>query len=107
MTRQVVFLHSAECNLKELRSYILKRFGQRVWQESYNQIKDSFKTITQFPESGCIPDELENLGLVQYRQVITGMNRVIYEVRSGTVYIHVICDTRRDLQSLLMARLLR
>ena len=34
------------------------------------------------------------------------MNRVIYEVREQTVYIHIIADTRKDLQSLLIKRLL-
>lgn len=107
MTLQVVFLRSAECDLKDLRAYILKRFGSHVWQDSYRQIKDSVKTIAQFPESGCIPDELENLGLAQYRQVIAGMNRIVYETRNSTVYIHIVCDTRKDLRSLLMARLLK
>lgn len=35
------------------------------------------------------------------------MNRVIYEVRESTVFIHIIADTRKDLQSLLMKCLLR
>jgi plasmid stabilization system protein ParE len=107
VTLQVVFLHSAECDLKELRAYILKRFGSHVWQESYGQIKDSVAALSQFPESGSIPDELDNLGLVQYRQVIAGMNRIIYETRDNINYIHIVCDTRRDLRSLLMSRLLR
>jgi toxin ParE1/3/4 len=33
------------------------------------------------------------------------MNRIIYEVRDDTAYIHVVCDARRDLQSLLMKRI--
>ncbi len=107
MTLQVVFLRSAECDLKELRAYFLKRFGNIVWQETYSQIKESVVTLSQFPESGSIPAELDNLGLVQYRQIIAGMNRIIYETRNNTVYIHIVCDTRRDLRSLLMARLLR
>lgn len=107
MKLQVVFLHSAECDLKELRSYILKRFGQKIWQESYSQIKNSVATLSQFPESGSIPDELDNLGLLQYRQVVAGMNRIIYETRNNIIYIHIVCDTRRDLRSLLMTRLLR
>lgn len=103
----VVFVRSAEGDLKELRGYILKRFGNNVWQESYDQIKNSVKTIAEFPESGGIPGELENLGLAQYRQTIAGMNRIIYETRNNTVYIHIVCDTRRDLRSMLMTRLLR
>nr|WP_315247012.1 hypothetical protein [uncultured Albidiferax sp.] len=58
-------------------------------------------------ERGRLPDELEALQLTQYRQIISGMNRVVYETRQDAVYIHAIVDTRRDMKSFLMRRLLR
>ncbi|RBJ69345.1 type II toxin-antitoxin system RelE/ParE family toxin, partial [Pseudomonas sp. MWU12-2534b] len=36
----------------------------------------------------------------------SGMNRVIYEVRDKTVFVHIIVDSRKSLPSLLMKRLL-
>jgi hypothetical protein len=33
------------------------------------------------------------------------MNRIVYELRDDTAYIHIVCDTRRDLQGLLMKRI--
>ncbi|MNL18597.1 hypothetical protein D3C87_1397480 [compost metagenome] len=65
------------------------------------------RTIQAFPEGGAIPDELADLGLRQYRQVISGMNRILYEVRADVLYIHIVCDTRRDMRTLLSRRLLR
>ena len=59
------------------------------------------------PHAGVVPDETQQLNLRHYRQVLCGMNRVIYEVRENTVFIHIIADTCKDLQSLLMKRLLR
>jgi len=47
------------------------------------------------------------LGLQQYRQVISGMSRIIYELRDEVIYIHIVCDTRRDMRTLLSRRLLR
>ncbi|WP_196222186.1 hypothetical protein [Burkholderia ubonensis] len=38
---------------------------------------------------------------------IAGMNRIVYEVRGDIAYIHVVCDTRKDLKSILLRRLLR
>ena len=61
--------------------------------------------IADHPRAGRIPPELESLNISQYRQVLSGMNRVIYELRDDTAYIHVACDTRRDLQGLLMKRI--
>jgi toxin ParE1/3/4 len=104
---RIVFLAGAEEDLKELRRYVVKSFGKFVWQETYQKIKDSVRTIQTFPQGGSIPDEIVDLGLQQYRQVISGMNRIVYEVREETVLIHIVCDTRRHMKALLSRRLLR
>jgi toxin ParE1/3/4 len=103
----VVFLRSAELDLKELKSYIVKNFGKEAWQASYSNIREAVGTMRTFPLRGKIPEELGRLNLTQYRQVISGMNRIIYEVRQETIYIHMVCDTRKDMKSLLTKRLLR
>lgn len=107
MTFTAVFLESAEQDLKELRSHIIRKFGNTTWQASYRKIKDSVNILKTFPLEGCVPEEFERLGLTQFRQVISGMNRIIYEVRQETVYIHIVCDTRKDMKALLTRRLLR
>ena len=106
MTCKVVFLPAAEQDLKTLRAYVFKHFGKSTWLASYSKIKASVEVIQTFPESGQIPEELTRLNLAQYRQIISGMNRIIYEVRQGTAYIHLVCDTRQDLSTLLTRRLL-
>ncbi|CAA2107955.1 hypothetical protein VVAX_04501 [Variovorax paradoxus] len=102
---KVVFLRSAEADLKDLRRYIIKNFGNDTWTVSYEKIKQSVAMIEAHPQAGRVPEELENLNAAQYRQVISGRNRLIYEVRMDIAYIHVVCDTRRDLKSLLMRRM--
>ncbi len=107
MSFQVVFLKSAELDLKELSGYMVKNFGNDAWQASYAKLKDAVNTISTFPLGGNVPEELERLNLTQYRQVVSGMNRIIYEVRQEIIYIHIVCDTRKDMKSLLTRRLLR
>lgn len=107
MDYKVFFLHQAELDLKELKDYLLKNFSNRFWQSTYKKIKETINNIKGFPEVGCIPPELENLNLYQYRQVISGMNRIIYEIKKEMIYIHIICDVRREMKSLLSRRLLR
>ena len=104
---RAVFLAAAEEDLRELRRYIVKTFGKSTWQGTYQGLKESVRTIQTFPQVGSTPDELVELSLQQYRQVISGMNRIVYEVREGVIYIHMICDTRRDTRTLLSHRLLR
>ena len=93
MTISVVVLKSAEADLFDIRHYIIKNFGRTTWNKSYNDLK--------------IPDELNGMGMEHYRQILSGMNRIIYELRDNTAYIHIVCDTRRDLKDLLMTRVLR
>ena len=104
---KIVILESAEYDLKELKDYLVKNFSVGTWKNTYNKLKKVIRNLKDFPDLGTIPDELEKLNLSQYRQVISGMNRIIYEVRRDIIYIHVIMDTRRDTMSLLTRRLLR
>lgn len=59
------------------------------------------------PYAGSIPEEIERLNLSQYRQILSGMNRIIYEIRDKTIYIHIIADTRKNLQALLLKNLMQ
>jgi plasmid stabilization system protein ParE len=104
---KIVILASAELDLKERRSYIVKNFSHDTWQKTYGKLKESIRNLASFPYLGSIPEELETLNLSQYRQILSGMNRIIYETRQDTVYIHIIVDSRRDLKSFLMHRLVR
>lgn len=107
MSYSVVFLKSAEQDLKELKQYIVRRFGNETWQATLGKLKESVQTIQTHPQAGSIPEELRTLNPGQYRQIIAGMNRVIYEIRQQTIYIHIVCDNRRYFQGLLSRRMMR
>ncbi|VVO22927.1 type II toxin-antitoxin system RelE/ParE family toxin [Pseudomonas fluorescens] len=107
MSFKVVILQSAETDLKELRSYITKQFSAQTWQSTYANLKTAIRHLGPLPYAGSIPEEIEKLNLSQYRQILSGMNRIIYEVRDQTVFIHIIADTRKNLPTLLMKRLLQ
>lgn len=107
MKYEVVILKSAEQDLHDLRGYLLKQFGRDAWLESYEKIKAVIDNLKTFPFSGAIPDALEKINLAQYRQVFAGKNRIIYEVRQNIVYVHLVADCRRDMNTLLTRRLLR
>jgi toxin ParE1/3/4 len=109
MAIPVVFLESAENDLRELKQYLSREFGLHTWRTSYSGIKKVIENISHFPLSGTIPEELASLGQTQYRQVVSNMNRIIYEVKSlrkkEYIYIHIIADVRKDFKSLLTRRL--
>ncbi|MDZ4314557.1 MAG: type II toxin-antitoxin system RelE/ParE family toxin [Azonexus sp.] len=107
MSFSVVFLKFAEQEVKDLKSYVGKKFGKEAWQATLSRLRDSINTLQTHPNAGKIPDELGTLNPPQYREIVSGMNRIIYEIRQRTIYIHVVCDSRRDMQGLLTRRVLR
>lgn len=104
---KVVVLNPAKQDTKEIRNYIIKNFGDSVWQETYSKIKQTLLNIKDFPDSGTIPEELNGFLDNSYRQALSGMNRIIYQKADDTIYIHLIIDTRRDLTEILAKRLLK
>ncbi|MBC3255484.1 type II toxin-antitoxin system RelE/ParE family toxin [Pseudomonas paralactis] len=107
MTFKVVILHSAKRDLKDLKSYLSRQFSAATWQQSYDAIKQAIRLLDAQPYAGSIPEEIEKLNLSQYRQVVSGMNRIIYEIRAPFIYVHIIADTRKNLQALLLKNLIQ
>jgi toxin ParE1/3/4 len=64
------------------------------------------ESLATFPERGSHTKELLALGIREYRQSFFKPYRVIYRVIGKQVIIYVIADGRRDMQSLLLRRLL-
>jgi len=104
---RVVILRGAEEDLREIRRYVIRSFGQEAWQRTKAQFSDAISQLKVFPMSGSVTETLEELGMNGFRQMVAGMNRIVYEVTESTVYIHVISDSRRDARTLLARRLLR
>ena len=105
MSVRVVVLRGAEADLCELRRYVHQRFGDKAWAQSLKALRAAIARIAAHPQAGRVPDELQMLGLTQYRQMLAGANRVVYERRADVAYVHLVCDARRDLKAVLMRRL--
>ncbi len=103
----LLVLDEAQEDTKDLRRYILKSFGAQTWKQTSAELAVTLGNIRQFPHSGYVPAELADFGGLNFREALSGQNRVIYEVRDDTIYIHIVTDTRRDLRTLLQKRLLR
>jgi toxin ParE1/3/4 len=104
MTRALLktkLLESGEIELKRLRRYVVQAFGVSAWETSYAQIKGSVAHLRRYPASGHAVDVLGALSGERFREVISGQNRIVYEIKGDTIYVHLIVDTRRDLQALL------
>jgi toxin ParE1/3/4 len=71
-----------------------------------DRLAQTAEKISQLPHRGSRPSELP-VGIErEYRQVYFKPYRIIYEVARKEVVIHVVCDGRPNLQSMLLRRLL-
>ena len=70
------------------------------------QIEKTFSRLSEFPDRGTHPKELLALGIREYREVFFKRYRIIYRVMVKNVYVLLIADGRRDMQTLLERRLL-
>ena len=61
--------------------------------------------LATFRERGSHPRELLALGIREYREARFKPYRVIYRAMRPQVYIYLIADGRRDMQTLLARRL--
>jgi toxin ParE1/3/4 len=104
---KAVFLQAAQADLRDLRRYLVTKFGAQVWLETRRKIQEAVAQIEAFPLKGHAPPELRDLGLTSYYQVICGMNRIVYQIDNDVIYLHLIVDTRRDLKDVLARRLFR
>jgi plasmid stabilization system protein ParE len=92
----------------------LMRIGRHLRREAplradgiLDRIVSRGESLTFAPERGRTPPELEGVVSDRWREIQEPPWRIVYRVAaSGAVEIHGVLDGRRDLQELLMERLL-
>ena len=102
----VLLTHGAAHDLDELYSYIALHDSPKKADYVLEQIEEIFSSLSELPERGAYPKELVALGVREYREIFFGPYRIIYRVIAKNVYVLLIADGRRDMQSLLQRRLL-
>lgn len=106
MSYEVLLTAGAERDLEALFDYIAEFDTPASADHVLDQLLKVVDSLTSFPERGAHPKELLALGIREYRQASFKPYRVIYRVVAERVYIYLIVDGRRDMQSLLARRLL-
>ena len=84
--------------------------GRRILHQTIRHMVGLGRRIdgsANFPDRGSFAKEMLALGTEDFRQVSFKPSRIIYRVSESTVYALVVADGRRDMQALLMRRLLR
>ncbi len=106
MRHEVSLTEDAERDLEEIYDYVAQHDDVTNALHLLERIEKVIESLSTFPERGSYPKELSALGIREYRQTFFKPYRVIYRVFGPRVFIYLIADSRRDMQSLLARRLL-
>ena len=106
MPFKVLLTNDAARDLEELYDYIALHDSTRNANYVLEQIDKAFSKLSEFPERGAYPKELLAIGIREYREIFFKPYRIIYRVMNKNVYVLLVVDGRRDMQSLLQRRLL-
>jgi len=106
MNYQVFLTRDADRDLEEIDDYVAAADSEAKADYVLDKIETILQRLAESPERGTRPRELLTLGVGDYRQIFFKPYRIIYTVRRKGVYVVLIADGRRDMESLLQSRLL-
>ncbi len=102
---EVRWASNAENDLIAITAYIAST-DPAAALNIFHRIRDRARGLGIQPSRGRLVPELRDAG-VQYRELIERPWRVVYRIEPERIFIVAVLDARRDLQTLLLERLIR
>lgn len=103
---KIFWTESAALDLNEIFDYI-KLDSSVGARKIFDKICKQCESLRNHPERSKIVEELTDVGISTYRQTLANRYRIIFRINDNAIYIVAVLDCRRNLQSLLLHRLLR
>ncbi len=97
---------TAESDLLAIIQYI-HNDSPKAAAKAFGNIRDKASDLVIFPERGRIVPELLAHGVGHYRELIIPPWRAIYRFSGNTVYVLAVIDSRRNIEDILLDRLIR
>ena len=107
MPFEVQLTADAARDLEDIHDDISERHFAQRGGYVLERIEGAFTSLSEHPHRGSYPKELLDIGIREYREVFFKPYRIIYRVMASNVYVLLIADGRRDMQTLLQRRLLQ
>ena len=105
---KVLWTTSSAADLDGLIGY-LDADDPKVARQIFERIRKEVAKLTAMPLKCPAVRELADVGIMNYRTLLVGPYRIIFRVdqKASVVHVVVVADSRRDLDDLLFARLIR
>ena len=104
--KQVIVSKLAKEDLREIISYY-KSLSPNYVEKTISEFEKNVLSLKDFPKSGRIVPELEKQGIENFRELIQGYYRIIYEINNDIVNVHAIIDGRRDFEDVIISKITR
>ena len=107
MAFRVQLTDGAAGDFEEICNTIERQDSPARANQVLDRIEEAFQGLSERPQRGRYPRELLDMGFRDYREVFFKPYSIFYRVIEKTVYVLVIADGRRGMQSLLLRHLLQ
>ncbi len=107
MKFNVRVISDAEADLLDIYLYVALNDSPEKANRLIDSLEEVCLRLETMPERGHIPPELKRISIFDYRELHFKPYRIIYQIIDLDVFIHYVLDGRRDIQEILLHRLLR
>ena len=103
---KVIWTNSAKFDLESIIEYI-KIDSISSAKKMFFEIKEKCEELSFSPKKFRIIPELQQIGILKYREAIYKRWRIVYKIENKIVYILIVIDSSRNIEDILFQRLLK
>ena len=103
---QVAWTEGAVRDLEEITTWIAQDSPPAA-RRLLQRLRERAATLTSTPLRGRVVPELSKHGVRGFRELVVRPYRLMYRVEGKRVYVLCVLDARRDLEDVLLERLVR
>ena len=102
---EVIWTKNAQFDLESIIEYI-KIDSVNIAKKIFFEIKKECDNLHYFPQRKRVVPELQQIGILKYREIIYAKWRIIFKIDNTKVYVLLVVDSRRNLEDILFQRLI-
>ena len=103
---EVIVSQFAEDDLNEIIEYYFS-LSENYVEKLIFEFEENVMSLQNHPKSGRIVKKIKKQGILQYRELIQGYYRIVYEISDDKVIVHTIIDGRRNFEDIIISKLSR
>ncbi len=104
--REVLWAQTAEKDLHGVIE-VIRQDRPETAIKILERIQARATKLATSPRQGRVVPELMKQGVSRYRELLVKPWRIVYRIEDSRVYVLAVIDGRRNIEDLLLARLLR